>query len=289
MPPDPFCDLHLHSTASDGTVAPREVVRLAREARLAAIALTDHDTFDGIAEAQDAGAKLGVRVVAGVELSVPHEATCHVIALGVDPGCPEIVALASRFRTGREARNVLIVERLRSLGIDISFEDVVREAGGTIVARPHFAKALVKKGAARDFYDAFDRYLGKGKPAYVDRDRASLAEVVDAVHAGGGATVICHPYTLGYEDDAKLAVWLREAREAGIDALEVRYGRYSQSEERRWEGLADRAGLMYSGGSDFHGDLKPDLKVGTGKGRMRVPVAWLDALLDRAAARRTGR
>jgi predicted metal-dependent phosphoesterase TrpH len=266
-------------------VPPRDVVRLAKDARLAAIALTDHDTFDGIEEAQDAGRRLGVRVVAGVELSVPHDATCHVIALGVDPGCAEIVALAQRFRSGREARNLLIVERLRALGIDISFDDVVREAGGTIVARPHFAKALVKKGAARDFYDAFDRYLAKGKPAYVDRDRASLAQVVDAVRSGGGATIICHPYTLGYDDDAKLAVWLAEARAAGIDALEVRYGRYSPSEERRWEALADAAGLLPSGGSDFHGDLKPDLKVGTGKGRMRVPVAWLDALLDRAASR----
>ncbi|MCG3133121.1 MAG: 3',5'-nucleoside bisphosphate phosphatase [Planctomycetes bacterium] len=280
-----FCDLHVHSTASDGSVPPRDVVRLARDAGLAAFALTDHDTMDGYAEACDEGAKLGVRVVPGVELSVPHEGTCHVIALGVTPGHPSIEALASRFRRGREERNEGIVAKLRALGIDVTMEDVRREAKGAIVARPHFAAALVKKGAVRNQWDAFERYLAKGAPAYVDRDRADLADVVRSVRAAGGATVICHPFTLGYDDSEETLDFLVSARNAGVDALEVRYGRYTRSDEKRWEKLAGKAGLLPSGGSDFHGAAKPGIKVGSGSGRMRVPLEWLDALLDRAASR----
>jgi predicted metal-dependent phosphoesterase TrpH len=274
-----FCDLHLHSTASDGTVRPAEVVRLAKEARLVAIALTDHDTFDGVAEAQEAGEKLGVRVVPGVELSVPHEGTCHVIALGADPADEGLRALAARFRRGREARNERILARLAELGMPVTAEEVAREAGGDLVARPHIARALVRRGHVRHVHEAFERFLAKGQPAYVDRDRASLAEVTATVRAAGGATILCHPLTIGYEDDAAIGAYLREAKSEGLDAVEVRYGRYTKAEETRWERLARDAGLLFSGGSDFHGTLKPGLKVGSGKGRMRVPAEWLDALL----------
>lgn len=283
--PAAFCDLHVHSTASDGSVPPREVVRLARDAGLAAMALTDHDTMDGCAEAVEEGARLGIRVVPGVELSVPHDGTCHVIALGVTPGHPAIEALAARCRRGRDERNDLIVAKLRSLGIDLTIDDVRREAGGAIVARPHFASALVKKGAVRNVWDAFDVYLRKGALAYVDRDRADLADVVRSVRAAGGATIVCHPFTLGYDDSEETLAFLRDAERKGVDALEVRYGRYTRSDEKRWEKLAGKAGLLPSGGSDFHGAAKPGLKIGSGTGRMRVPLEWLDAMLDRAAGR----
>jgi hypothetical protein len=279
------CDLHVHSTASDGTVPPREVARRAAEARLDAFALTDHDTFDGVAEAMEEGARRGVRVVPGVELSVPHEATCHVIALGVDPAHPAIRGVADRLRHGRGARNLAIVERLREQGIDVTLEEVAREAGGDVVARPHFARVLVKRGVVRTPQEAFDIWLGKGRPAYVDRDRVGLAETCAAARAAGGVSVLCHPGTLALSDDEAYAAWLAGARAAGLDAMEVRTGTTSAPEERRWEELADRAGLLPSGGSDFHGENRPGVRVGSGRGRLRVPTAWLEALLARAAAR----
>lgn len=288
------CDLHLHSTCSDGTVPPAEVVRLAKEARLDAMALTDHDTFDGMAEASAAALRWGIRLVPGVELSLPFgggpgepaNGTFHLIALGVDPANPAIAAVARTLRDGRGPRNAEIVARLRAAGIDVTLADVEREARGGVVARPHIARALVNRGAARSMQDAFDVWLAKGRPAYVERDRADLATVVAAARAAGGATVVCHPHTLGFgADDAALAAFLARCRADGVDALEVRTGRSTRADDRRWESVAARAGLLPSGGSDFHGDNKPGIRVGSGRGRLRVPLAWLEALLARAARR----
>ena len=280
-----FCDLHVHSTRSDGTVPPREIARLAAEARLDAFALTDHDTLDGIAEAKEEGARRGIRVVPGVELSVPHEGTCHVIALGVDPAHPAIVAVAARLRAGREGRNREIVERLRGLGMDVTYEEVAREAHGEVVARPHFARVLVKRGFVRAPQEAFERFLGKGRPAYVDRDRVGLDETCAAAHASGGAAILCHPGTLGFPDDAAYAAWLAAAKSQGLDGMEVRGGTTSKQEEKRWRRLADAAGLLPSGGSDFHGENRPGVRIGSGRGRLRVPTEWLEALLRAPQAR----
>lgn len=283
-----FCDLHVHSTRSDGTVTPAEVVRLAREARLDAVALTDHDTLDGVAEAADAGAHLGIRVIPGVELSLPHEGTFHMIVLGGDPSNPELLRVAAELRDGRGPRNQEIVDRLRAHGMDITIDEVRAEARGDVVARPHIARVLVRKGIVRSLQDAFDIWLAKGRPAYVDRVRVTLDEAVAAAHACGGATVVCHPHTLGYTDDAAYAAFFDRCRVAGVDALEVRTGRGTKSDERRWESFAAASGLLRSGGSDFHGDVKPDLKIGSGRGRLRVPTEWLEALLAQANERRTG-
>ena len=281
-----LCDLHVHSTKSDGTVAPAEVVRRAKDARLAAMALTDHDTFDGIAEALEAGRKHGIRVVPGIELSLPHKSTFHMIGLAVDPGNARILAVAAALREGRGPRNDEIVGKLRALGIDVTIDEVRAEAGGDVVARPHFARVLVKRRVVGSLQEAFDRFLKKGAPAYAERTRVDLAEAVDAVRDAGGATVICHPFTLGHgDDDAATLAELRALAAAGVDAVEVRCGRSTPSDIARWEGLARDAGLLPSGGSDFHGDNKPDLKIGRGRGRLRVPLEWLEALEDRARRR----
>jgi 3',5'-nucleoside bisphosphate phosphatase len=281
-----FCDLHVHSTCSDGTVAPAEVVRRARDARLAAVALTDHDTFDGVAEALDAGRRHGIRVVAGIELSLPHRATFHMIGLAVDPANARIGRVAASLREGRGPRNREIVEKLRALGVDISIEEVKAEAGGDVIARPHFARVLVKRRVVGSLQEAFDRFLKKGAPAYAERTRTDLAEAVAAIRDAGGASVVCHPFTLGHgDDDAATLAELRALAAAGVDAVEVRCGRSTPADVERWEGLARDAGLLPSGGSDFHGDNKPDLKIGRGRGRLRVPLEWLEALEARARAR----
>ncbi len=280
-----WCDLHVHSTCSDGTVRPAEVVRRARDAGLAAMALTDHDTFDGIAEATQAGAALGLRVVPGIELSLPHEGTFHMIGLGVDPANPAIRAVADRLKDGRGPRNLEIVAKLAAVGVSVTIEEVAAEAGGDVVARPHFARVLVKRGFVGSMQEAFDRYLKKGAPAYADRPRVDLAETIAAIRDSGGASVLCHPFTLGIDDDEAMLAELRRFAAAGLDAVEVRCGRSKKSEIRRWERLAVESGLLPSGGSDFHGDNKPDLKIGTGRGKLRVPVEWLEALEDRARSR----
>ena len=280
------CDLHVHSTCSDGTVAPTEVVRRAKDARLAAMALTDHDTFAGVAEALDAGARFGVRVVPGVELSLPHSGTFHMIGLAVDPSKARIRAVAELLRDGRGPRNREIVAKLRALGVDVAIEEVLAEAGGDVVARPHFARVLVRKRVVGSLQEAFDRYLKKGAPAYADRPRVELAEAIAAVRDAGGASVLCHPFTLGFDDDdVAIAAELRRLAAAGVDAVEVRCGGSTKNDAARWEGLTNDAGLLPSGGSDFHGDNKPGLKIGVGRGRMRVPMEWLEALEDRARAR----
>jgi len=279
------CDLHVHSTCSDGTVRPAEVVRRAKDAGLAAMALTDHDTFDGVAEAAEAGARLGVRVVPGIELSLPHSGTFHMIGLGVDPSNARLAAVADLLNDGRGPRNREIVAKLVALGVDITIEDVEAEAGGDVVARPHVARVLVKKRVVGSLQEAFDRYLKKGGPAYADRARVELSDAIEAIRGAGGASVLCHPFTLGFDDDDAMRAELLRLAAAGVDAVEVRCGRSTPAEIAKWEAFARDAGLMPSGGSDFHGDNKPDLKVGTGRGKMRIPLEWLEALEERAKSR----
>src|SRR5262249_39140626 len=160
-------------------------------------------------------------------------------------------------RLGRGPRNAEIVAKLVALGVEVTLAEVEAEAGGDVVARPHFARVLVRKGVVATFQDAFDRYLAKGAPAYVDRVRRQLPDALAAIRAAGGAAVLCHPFTLGIEDRAALLAELVRLRTAGVDAVEVRYGRYSAKDEREWAELAAAAGLLPSGGSDFHGENKP--------------------------------
>jgi len=290
-----FCDLHTHSLASDGTETPTEVVRLARRAGLAAVALTDHDTFGGIEEALDAGRKQGIRVIVGAELSLPHDTgSFHLIALGVDPQNPEIRSVADRLRDARGPRNREIVDKLRSLGVEITIEEVEAEAGGAdqVVARPHIAALLMRKRVVANFQEAFDKYLGRGAAAYVERARVSLEECVAATRAAGGVTIVCHPFTLGFRvpgepvDEQRFSAWCRDVSARGVDAMEARYGSYSKAQERFFTQACERAGLLPSGGSDFHGSIKPAVRIGRGRGRLRVPVEWLDALIERGTSRR---
>lgn len=287
-----FCDLHLHSDRSDGTTPPRDVVRMAAAARLGSMALTDHDTLEGVSEAIDEGRKRGVRVVPGVELSLDYDhGTFHMIGLGVDAGNAALLAGVARIRGARDGRNDGLLRRLDELGVPISAEELAEEAGDAVVGRPHVATVMLRRGHVSSVQEAFDRYLGRGRPAYVERDRMTLGEAVELVRGAGGATVLCHPPTLGFDPGVasqrvRLVAFLRECAALGLDAMEVRCGSFSRSAEKVWEAICRDAGLMRSGGSDFHGDRKPGLAVGVGRGRMRVPHDWLEALLERAATRR---
>lgn len=284
--PMDLCDLHTHSTASDGTDSPAVVVRLARQVGLRAVALTDHDTLAGVEEGAREAKHLGVEFIPGCEISLDGvPGTFHMVGLAVDPADRNLADRLDFVRKGREERNAGILAKLREQGHDLTMEEVAAEAGGDVIGRPHFARVLVNRGVVKDFKEAFDRFLGKGKAAYADRDRLPLPDAIAAIHGAGGAAVLAHPYTIAHHDPAAYEAWLRETAAAGLDGVEVRYTEHSAADERHYAALAERCGLLPSGGSDYHGGNKANTDVGSGKGNLRIPYAWYEALRDRARAR----
>jgi predicted metal-dependent phosphoesterase TrpH len=270
-----FVDLHLHSTASDGALPPEAVVRAARDAGLSAIALTDHDTVGGVAAAQREGEALGVRVIAGVELSA-HDGKDEVHLLGLHLARVELMADALvRFRDDRVSRAEQIVSKLNAIGVPLAVDAVLAEAGGGAVGRPHVARALVKGGFVADEREAFYRYLAAGKKAYVDKPRLEVADAVRLVHDAGGIIVWAHPGAEGRRERVE------RFAAAGLDGVEVRHPSHTPDDIERLGALADFLGLVRSGGSDWHG--QPGARA---IGMMQVPAAWLEAQEARAAARR---
>lgn len=273
-------DLHLHSTASDGALSPSLLVRRAREAGLGTVALTDHDTLAGIPEAAAEGRRRGIAVVPGVELSLPHApGTFHLIGLFVDPGDAGLAAALERIREGRAERNRKLLERLSGLGLPLGVEEVEAEGGG-VTARPHFARAMLRRGYVASEKEAFDRFLGKGACAYVDRLRLSPREAIDLIHGAGGVAVLCHPATLLLPDRAGpggLAHFTAGLAALGLDALEVWGPDPDGLSETRLLALASATGLLPAGGSDFHGRSPREVRPSG-----RVPDEALEALRERS-------
>jgi predicted metal-dependent phosphoesterase TrpH len=272
--PAAFVDLHLHSTASDGSRAPADVVRAANAAGLAAIALTDHDSVAGLAEAQIAGAELGVRIVNGVELSaVEGEAETHLLGLHLR----DVLVIERELgalRNMRERRGQQIVEKLVRIGVLVTFDDVLVQAGGGAVGRPHVARALIADGWATDVRDAFDRYLGAGKPAYVAKDQLGMADAIAIIHSAGGLAVLAHPGGAGTRERLTALAAL------GLDGVEVKHPGHSPSDTARLNTLAVQLGLVLSGGSDWHGAADGPRTIGM----MQVPWQWLALQDERFAA-----
>jgi 3',5'-nucleoside bisphosphate phosphatase len=273
--PERFVDLHMHSTASDGSVAPADVVAAAHRAGLSAIALTDHDTVDGIIEAQAAGAALGVRVVAGVELSaVDNGVEIHILGLHLTH--PEHIAAALiELKEARRDRAKITVEKLNSLGIPVTLEAVFAAAGDGAVGRPHVAKALVAGGWARDFRDAFDKWLGNGRPACIEKRTVTFEEAARLIHDAGGLAVYAHP-----GGDASRAD-LEALAALGLDSVEVRHPSHTVDEVVRLAALTDELGLVPSGGSDWHGAAEGYRALGS----MKVSIDWLNRQDERVRQR----
>ena len=260
-----FVDLHMHSTASDGSRSPAEVVRAARRASLAAIALTDHDTVAGLAEAAAVGAELGVRVVNGVELSaVEGDTETHLLGLHLRDTAVLERAL-SELREMRGRRAARIVELLQSQGVQVTLDDVLMQAGAGAIGRPHVARALVADGWATDVRDAFDRYLGAGRPAYVAKDQLGMREAIAMVHAAGGLAILAHPGAGGTRERIEALVPL------GLDGVEVKHPSHSPQDVARLRACVDQLGLIASGGSDWHGAADGPRTIGM----MHVPIDWL--------------
>ena len=265
-------DLHLHSTASDGTTAPEAVVAAAVQAGLRALALTDHDTVEGIAGAQLTANAAGIELVAGVELSAYEgEQEVHILGLHL-ADLAEMRQSLEVFRLARRQRAVDIVKKLNDLGVRITFEDVMAVAGEAAIGRPHVARAMVENGWAMDLRDAFDRYLGAGRPAYLDKRRIGIAEAIELVHRCGGIAVLAHPGP----DGNLLRITALAAM--GLDGVEVIHPSHSAEDRARLLALTSHLGLVPSGGSDSHGGADGIRVVGA----MKVPGEWLDLQVARA-------
>jgi 3',5'-nucleoside bisphosphate phosphatase len=278
-------DLHAHTNRSDGSLAPAALVRLAKDVGLAALAVTDHDTTSGLEEARAAGAALGVEVLTGIEITArfPGRAM-HVLAYGFDERDPGLLALLDEVLLSRAERNPRIVGRLAELGCGITMDDVHAEAAGAVVARPHIARALVRRGHAVDVRSAFAQYLRDGGPAFVAAESVEPVRAIAAVKAAGGAAVVAHPRQLRLQGDPERRALFAELAAAGLDGIEVDHPSHDAEDRARWRALAASLGLLATGGSDFHGDAKPDIRLGSGDGSIAVGYETWEALRSRCAA-----
>ena len=274
-------DLHTHTTYSDGSDTPEELVIKAANGGAAAIAITDHDTVAGLSEGRAAAMRLGIEFVDGVEISAEYSpGTMHILGYFVDPDliAPGLLEL----KEARKKRNPQIADRLRKLGMDVSYDEVAALAGGEMVGRPHFARLLVEKRYAESIQDAFNRFLAKGAPAYVEKRRLTPPDAINLIHNSGGVAVLAHPYQLmlgSFEEARSLTA---ELAQAGLDGLEAIYSRHTQEQRERYQEIARGCGLLITGGSDYHGTYKPDLSVLTGKGDLAVPYSLLYEIRERA-------
>jgi hypothetical protein len=280
-----FIDLHSHTNESDGTLTPIELVQLAIHANLAALAITDHDTFEGFEKALPFAQTASFDLIRGIELNsrlympgAKQPRFAHV--LGYFPSnepTPGFQAWLSQQREDRRARNRKLISALERDGIGITLEEV-ETRGRSLTGRPHFARILVEKGYAKNTEDAFQRYLGEEAPSYVERESHRLEEVIRVVRLGGGIPVIAHPIRLGLAGEQEREV-LASAKEAGLLGLEVYHSEHSATAQAHYNKLAEDLDLAPTGGSDFHGDVKPTVRLGEGiAGNVRVPRAFLDRL-----------
>ena len=263
-------DLHTHSTYSDGSDSPAEIVSAAAAAGLEAVALTDHDNLNGILEAAAAADASEVELIPGVELSCEWQpGGMHLVVLWLEPGPGPLQDRLEILQAGRRQRNVDLIELLQKLDVDISYEEVVAEAGGTGVGRPHVAAVLVRKGVVGSIPEAFDLYLASGRPAYVERYRLPPEEAIELARASGAVPIVAHPHTLGMTGTT-LDQELRRLARHGLVGLECYYPEYEPDTRLELVERARDVGLVPSGGSDYHGTYKPGLEIGRGYGDLSV-------------------
>jgi len=276
-----WADLHTHSDYSDGVLAPAALVQAAQQAGLKALALTDHDTVQGLAEFVTEGMRQGILAIPGLELSTLHQdLEVHILAYGCNPENPALLSALARFTEARRTRIEKMVGNLRALGVKISFEQVLAVAGKGPLGRPHLAEALVRAGQARDFDEAFAVWIGRRSRAYVEKYRLLPEEAVALIHGAGGLAVIAHPLIgrMSYEGIVKLL-------EVGIDGLEIKHPKMYAERSEQLQKLAEERGLLLTGGSDFHGGVRSPAPIGQSVVPFEYAEAILKALTDRNVRR----
>lgn len=272
-------DLHCHSVFSDGSLTPEELAALAQSCGLTALALTDHDTTDGIPRFITACEKSGVRAIGGVEISVDFEpGTMHMLGYFIDLKNSHLQDALHNIRDGRAIRNRKIFERLCELGMELDWNELLSMAGdGGVVGRPHFAQAMISRGYAADKSEVFNRWLAKGKPGYVDRFRLTPEAGIAAIKAAGGLAVLAHPFSLGLQP-GELRATVESLAGYGLQGIEVFYPMHKHDQLSYYLRLTKEFGLVATGGSDFHGESNPDIQLGSGFGNINVRDSVLDEL-----------
>jgi len=267
-----LCDLHTHTTASDGQYTPAQLAELAKDTGLSVLAVTDHDTIAGVEEAQRAGGALGLRVVQGVELSAKEHHNFHILGYGFQTGDTQLARLCERFRAGRDERKYKIVAFLREKGVEIDLAEVEELAGGEVIARPHFARVMVNHGYVQTTREAFNRYLDTAEfREKVKRFKADACTCLDAIHAAGGKVSLAHPYQMGLPGD-ELEALVKQLTDWGMDAIECYYPKYTPMQQEFYIHLAEKYHLHQTGGSDFHGEkVKPDIQLA----KLELELGWL--------------
>lgn len=271
-------DLHLHTTHSDGSRPPADIVARAHQVHVRALAITDHDILTGIPEAAAAAKPLGIEIIPGVEISSRFDDDeLHILGYFLDPTDPALLARLDALRRTRHRRNPQIVARLQGLGLSITYDEVRELAGTDAVGRPHIARVLMEKGYVQSAKEAFDRYLATGKAAYVARELPEPTEVIAWIREAGGVAVLAHPLWVKRAGEA-LRTLCERLKDAGLGGIEVHYSTHTPQQTSAFLSLAKQLDLLVTGGSDFHGLTKPDIEVGTGRGHLKVPEKLLEPL-----------
>ncbi|NMA42984.1 MAG: PHP domain-containing protein [Oligosphaeraceae bacterium] len=281
-------DLHCHSTASDGSCTPTELILMAKQSGLKALALTDHDNTNGLPEFELTAKKENFEAILGIELAckVPDQLRCHIVGLFIDRQCRQLQEMLTQIVQWRNQRNVQILERLAEVGKPLSLEFVKSFCPGKVLGRPHIAEALVARGHCQSRKEAFEQLIGRGCPAYVPRQAPAPQQCIEGIQAAGGLAIWAHPFSnsgLNTRNCKKIAMQLKEA---GLDGIEAYYSMHKPSQTKAALKIAAELGLLVSGGSDFHGRQFPTLKLGVGCGKLKVPAEILPPLRQKALERR---
>ncbi len=268
-------DFHTHSTRSDGTFTPTELVEHAKKCGLSAFALTDHDSVDGIKEAQQRAEEIGIEFIPGIEFSAAENTETHIIGLFIDPENETLLKTIEKLKGSRKRRMEEVCSKLMALGFDITHDEALALAGSNFVGRAHIAKLMVEKGYCSTVKECFDKYIGLGKPAYAQKHELSAVEAVQSIRAAGGLAFLAHLNQTKY-DLKQLEKLLIQLKEAGLNGVEGYYPEYTSEQISDYRTLAQKLSLTFSGGSDFHGGMKPHISIGTGKGDLVIPYYILE-------------
>lgn len=284
-------DLHVHSTASDGTLTPSEILAMAVRLGLKAIAITDHDTLAGSAAVISQGIPSSLQFLTGIEISAAappgfHSGgSIHILGYGFDIGDPGLGSLLDVLKTARENRNPRIIARLNDSGMNLNADELAPIVGGGVAGRPHIAQLMVKKGLADSIDDAFDRFLGKNRPGYVEKYRAPMEEAIGAIDAAGGIAVLAHPYLNDLDGQDVFEPFLKTLVAMGLGGIEAIYPVHPETVTTEYCRLARKYDLVITGGTDFHGEVTPGIRMGDGDGSFHVPYSIYETLAERLRAR----
>lgn len=270
-----YIDLHTHSLMSDGSMTPSEVVREAKKAGLAAIALSDHDTVDGVKEAMAEGERIGVEIVPAIEFSVQSETETHILGYYIDIENPKLQDMLKKVIETRRFRNRETCRKLNELGFDITLAEAEAIAPNDFIGRAHFARLLMDKGYTKSVNEGFKLYLENGKYAYCGKQTMTDEEAVRLIKECGGVACVAHLH-LTKKSDEDLREFLIRLKSCGLDGIEGYYTEYTPEMQAKYQALAAELGLIISGGTDFHAQMKPHISIGTGLGNLKIPYSILE-------------